>query len=78
MIEGWKLKEEDTTAIIEGRVGELVSTDAPDLWKCFKEGVLKTCDKVCGKNKREERLRGHMVVECECEGSDSKKEGCTL
>ena len=45
----WKLKEDDTRARFEGRVGELVSTDAPDLWKCFKEGVLKACDEVCGK-----------------------------
>ena len=27
--------------------------------------------------KRKERLRGHMVVERGCEGSDSKKKGCT-
>ena len=47
----WKLKEDDTRARFEGRVGELVSTDAPDLWKCFKEGVLKACDEVCGKKK---------------------------
>ena len=33
----WKLKEDNTRARFEGRVGELVSTDAPDLWKCFKE-----------------------------------------
>ena len=32
----WKLKEDDTRARFEGRVGELVSTDALDLWKCFK------------------------------------------
>ena len=36
----WKLKEDDTREILEGKVRELVSTDAPDLWKCFKEGVL--------------------------------------
>ena len=47
----WKLKEDDTRARFEGRVGELVSTDALDLWKCFKEGVLKACDEVCGKKK---------------------------
>ena len=40
----WKLKEDDTQARLEGRVGELVSTDAPDLLKCFKEGVLKACE----------------------------------
>ena len=34
---------------IEKRVKELVSTDAPDLWKTFKDGVLKTSDEVCGK-----------------------------
>ena len=45
----WMLKEDDTRARSEGRVGELVSADAPDLWKCFKEGVLRTCDEVCGK-----------------------------
>ena len=31
----WKLKEDDTRARFEERVGELVSADAPDLWKCF-------------------------------------------
>ena len=34
------LREDDTRERFEGRVGELVSTDAPDLWKCFKEGVV--------------------------------------
>ena len=34
----WKLKEDDTRARFEGRVEELVSTDASDLWKCFKKG----------------------------------------
>ena len=47
----WELKEDDTREIFEGRVRELVSTDAPDLWKCFREGVLKACDKECGKKK---------------------------
>ena len=42
----WKLKEDNTREIFEGRVRELVSTDAPDLWKCFREGVLKACDEV--------------------------------
>ena len=46
-----KLKEDDTRARLEGRAGKLVSTDAPDLWKYFKEGVLKACDEVCGKKK---------------------------
>ena len=47
----WKVKEDDTRARFEGRVGELVSADEPDLWKCFKERVLKACDEVCGKKK---------------------------
>ena len=32
-------------------MGELVSVDALDMWKCFKEGVLKPCVEVCGKKK---------------------------
>ena len=42
MIQGQDLKKEE---------GELVSTDAPDLWKCFREGMLKAFDEVCGKMK---------------------------
>ena len=30
----WRLKEDDARARFEGRVGELVSAGAPDLWKC--------------------------------------------
>ena len=33
-----KLNEDDTRAIFKGRVGELVSADAPDLWKCLRKG----------------------------------------
>ena len=47
----WKLKEDDTRARFKEGVGELGSINAPDLSKCFKEGVLKACDDVCGKNK---------------------------
>ena len=35
----WNLKEDDTRERFEGRVGELVSTDTPDLRNCFKEGM---------------------------------------
>ena len=35
----------------EKRVKELVSTDAPDLWKTFRDGVLKASDELCGKKK---------------------------
>ena len=36
-------------------VKELVSTDAPDLWKIFRDGVLKACDKLCGKKSRRDQ-----------------------
>ena len=45
----WKLNENRTRVRFENRVKELVSTDAPDLTKTFKDGVLKACDEVCGK-----------------------------
>ena len=38
---------------------ELVSTDPPDLWKTFKDGVLKASDEVCGK-KKSRRDQGDM------------------
>ena len=47
----WKLKEADAGARFEGSVGDLVSADTLDLWKCFKKGMLKACDEVCGKKK---------------------------
>ena len=56
----WKLKEDHTRARFEGRVGELVCTDAPDLWKFFKDGVLKACDEVCRK-KQGRRDQGNTL-----------------
>ena len=47
----WKLNKNRTRVRCEKKVNELVSTDAPDLWKTFKDGVLKACDEVCGKKK---------------------------
>ena len=41
------------------RVKELISTDAPDLWKTFKDSVLKAYDEVCGK-KKSRRDQGDM------------------
>ena len=70
----WKLKEDDASARFEERLGMLVSADAPYLWKYFREGMLKAFDEACGKTKREERSREHVVVEQGCEGSDSEKE----
>ena len=55
----WKFNENQTTVRFEKRVKELVSTDAPDLWKTFKDGVLKACDEVYGK-KKSRRDRGDM------------------
>ena len=34
----WKLNENRTRVRFEKRVKELVSTDAPELWKTFKNG----------------------------------------
>ena len=45
----WKLKEDETRRKFQHRVGELVDMDSPNLWKSFKEGVLRACDEVCGK-----------------------------
>ena len=42
----WKLNENATKVRIEIRVKEVVSTDAPDLWKTFKNGVLKAYNEV--------------------------------
>ena len=72
----WKLKEDDASARFEERLGELVSADAPYLWKYVREGMLKAFEEACGKTKREERSREYVVVEQGCEGSDSEKEGC--
>ena len=47
----WKLNENQTRVKFEKRVKELVRTDAPDLWKTFKDGVLKACAEMCGKKK---------------------------
>ena len=47
----WKLNENQRRVRFEKRVKELVSTDAPDLWKTFRDGVLKACDDLCGKKK---------------------------
>ena len=55
----WKLNQNQTGVRIEKRVKELLSTDAPDLWKTFKDGVLKTCNVVYGK-KKSRRDRGDM------------------
>ena len=55
----WKLNENQTRVRFEKIVKELVSTDAPDLWKTFKDGVLKACDEVCGK-KKSGKDRGNM------------------
>ena len=47
----WKLNENQAGARCENKVKELVTTDVPDLWKTFKDGVLKACNEVCGKKK---------------------------
>ena len=32
---------------------ELVDTEAVDLWESYKNGVLKSCDELCGKTKEQ-------------------------
>ena len=60
---------------------ELVSTDAPDLWKCFKEGMLKAYDEICGK-KKGRRDQGDTwwwnenVKEARAKKKDAHKEMC--
>ena len=54
-----KLNENQTRVRFEKSVKELVSTDAPDLWKTFRDGVLMACDKLCGK-KKSRRDQGDM------------------
>ena len=51
----WKLNENQTRVRFEKRVKKLVSTDAPDLWKTFRDGVLKACDELCGKKSRRDQ-----------------------
>ena len=41
------------------KVKEVISTDAPDLWKIFKDDILKACDEGCGK-KKSRRDQGEM------------------
>ena len=55
----WKLNENQTRVRFAKKVKELVSTDAPDLWKIFRDGVLKACDELCGK-KKSRRDQGDM------------------
>ena len=56
----WKLNENRTKIRFEKRVNELVSTDVPDLWKNFKDSVLKTCDEeideTCGGKMNRSRI----------------------
>ena len=55
----WKLNENRTRVKFEKRVKELVSTNARDLWKTFKEGVPKACEELFGK-KKSRRDQGDM------------------
>ena len=77
----WKLKEDDTRARFEERVGELVRANIPDLWKCFREEMLKAFDEVCGRTK-ERRGQGDTwwwnkdVKEAIARKKDAHKEMC--
>ena len=77
----WKLKEHYVRKNIEKRVRQLITIDAPDLWNCFKEGVLRACDEVCGKT-RGKSIRGDtwwwndQVKEAITRRKDAYKELC--
>ena len=53
------MNENLTKVRFEKRVKELVSANMSDLWKTFKDCVLKACDKACGK-KKSRKDRGDM------------------
>ena len=54
----WKLKNNETRRKFAERVEELVNVDTSDLWRSFKDGVLRACDEICGK-KRGRRDQGN-------------------
>ena len=54
----WKLKDNETRSKFAERVEELVNVDTSDLWRSFKDGVLRACDEICGK-KRGRRDQGN-------------------
>ena len=45
----WNLKDIEVRNNFKQRVEEPVDMHSPDLWKTFKDGVLKACDELCGK-----------------------------
>ena len=47
----WKLQEKEIKEEFERRIVELVDAEAVDLWESYKNGILKTCDDLCGKTK---------------------------
>ena len=44
----WKLKKM-RVSFEKKRVEELINAEAPDLWRSFKDGILKACDELCRK-----------------------------
>ena len=47
----WKVKEKEIKENFEERIRKLMDIDLKDLWGSHKNGVLKTCDELCGKTK---------------------------
>ena len=47
----WKLKEREVREKFEKRVEELVDVETTNLWKSFRDGVLKAYNELCGKKK---------------------------
>ena len=48
-MEGMKIIKK-TRKKFKDKVKELVNTKAKDLWVSFKDGVLRACKELCGKN----------------------------
>ena len=47
----WKLKEREMQEKFERKVEELVDVETTNLRESFRDGVLTTCDELCGKKK---------------------------
>ena len=46
---GVEAKKKMRLSFEKKRVEELINAEAPDLWRSFKDGILKACDELCRK-----------------------------
>ena len=52
LLEGLKLKENNMIAKFQKRDKELVDADVLNIRNASRNGILKACDEVCGKQKK--------------------------